>query len=266
MNSFRLKMKIHILLVIGLVCMVGFVKDAKSFEELQVIIIQGLYTLPNVRVIHEDGATEGYDGANDSRLLESPNYPRINLYSRVNIPATNYKLKKDARDIRSRTTYNIEFEGVGLPEEGGVCQLTYWMNAGAFSGLNVITRVYTNDPNSFERIDDAKYIAKEFPYPTPAYAIWVFNGVSKRIDVEFYENIDINLDRKVDLADLALLSWNWGRTGVDSYSPMDLNSYADINRDGSVDINDLSSFVSQWLLDYRGSERSPESYLPPEPL
>jgi hypothetical protein len=33
---------------------------------------------------HVSGATEGHDFTNDGGVLKSPNYPRVNFYSRAN--------------------------------------------------------------------------------------------------------------------------------------------------------------------------------------
>jgi hypothetical protein len=166
-------------------------------------------------------------------------------------------LDTDARPLDSLTTYTNEFEGVGLTGSKEV-NLVYWTDGG-FSWQNVFSRVYTNDPNNPERIDDVKRMASL--YPDSAFTISVSNGISKRLNVDFFNHADLNRDRKVDGLDYAIWANEYGKDNVSdpnrfgSYVGADVNdlgAYADIDRSGDVDVydfNDLGDFSYEWLWD-----------------
>lgn len=188
---------------------------------------------------HQSNAKENFDGS-DSIFLEGPALPRINFYSRNSLCNPD-KLTKDVRPLESMTTYTSEIEGVGLSQPEN-CSVIVYCDQG-FQGENIIKKL-TDGNNNTIQIYDGKKLASH--YPNPAFAIQVDNGISKKLNTEFYASADLNIDGRVDMEDYAILSKNWLTNVVqtDVYSP---NGFADINKNGTVDVVDLALFAQQWL-------------------
>jgi hypothetical protein len=207
----------------------------------------------NMYVVHEEGATENYDGYYDAIYPDWDPNP-LHIYSH-NDDGLNYML--DARPANSITTYDLHLKNTGFSGTADNFLRFKMIYDSNFLWKNI----FLGDANdSNDVVADIKYIIYngdisptgkpygDFPLPD----IEGSNvGVYDKRKVFFFNHADFNRDRHIDDLDFAIFSENFGRDNVSdpntfgSYvgsEPNNFNAYADINRNGSVGLEDLDIF------------------------
>jgi hypothetical protein len=193
-------------------------------------------------------AKDGKDGY-DARFLASPNSPAVDAWAKVSFDP--YFLSRQMNNANSTSNYLIEVNGRNLagPENVNLGIQMFPINGeDNFTWKNLVVELYNagdiKDPANKLGVYDAKDLAsKKIIFPT----LSVTEGLSYQIVVKPRNYADFNLDNKVNIEDLGILSEHW--LSPDPNETNTWEEYTDIDRDGTVGLEDLSIFVSQWMFD-----------------
>ena len=263
-RSLLRKMRWHFILVVLGIVVYLFVGQAKTDEiavshyMMYIDAVTGATPTPVIQaeLKYDPGALEGKD-PND---IEVPSPYYVDILGSSDIEGTKHTLV--AKPLNSTTDTQFDFEEIygDLDVEDEKWKFSITKNNGATDWKNIFfVRYGTSDPTDPDNILgmwDVKY--NDGANPDDYYGYYTSGGpfyigppsLYDRTVFQVFNYADLNRDKKVNLTDFGILSYNWLRTGIDKGSdPFALNDYADIDGDGVVGVNDLSSFVIEWLWD-----------------
>ena len=202
---------------------------------------------------------EGRDGEDVDYNSGNPNV--LHIYS-INNNCDPNTLMVDARGENSTTSFNLDLYKNGTSGDADNFLRFRMYDDTNFQWKNLFLGDKNNSNNIIADIkhviasDGRTYSSDGTPYGD--FYIDDIDGTTTGVydtrTIFIFNHADINRDGKVNLADYAILSQNWGREGIDKGSdPNALGDYADISGNGSVGVEDLATFSQEWLWDANDS-------------
>jgi hypothetical protein len=197
----------------------------------------------------------------DVNFLGSPYSSAVDAWAKVSFEP--YFLQRQTNNAKSTCNYLIEINGRNLagPENVNLDIQMFPINGeDNFTWKNLVVELYNagdiKDPANKLGVYDAKdLVSKKIVMPT----LSVTEGLSYQLVVKPRNYADFNLDNKVNIEDLGILSEHWLSADPNQFNTWD--EYTDIDRDGTVGLSDLAIFVSQWL--FKGVDPGTFSSLDP---